>query len=100
MRCTSEKCIGFGKPEGHLDDQLYQECKDTKYDRDVQKKHRKRKKKEKKSFNLKKYLVAKKEKWDPNPWAVCHSKIDKEKEPEKFERCVQHVKNNQKGNKK
>jgi len=27
-----------------------------------------------------------------NPWAVCSDNIDKEKEPEKHERCVQHIK--------
>ena len=27
-----------------------------------------------------------------NPWAVCNSKIDQSKNPEKFERCVQDVK--------
>ena len=41
------------------------------------------KKKEKKS-----------EDWDPNPWAVCHAKLGPEK-TEKFERCVQHVKEKQ-----
>ncbi|MFA7219254.1 MAG: hypothetical protein WC119_01960 [Synergistaceae bacterium] len=27
-----------------------------------------------------------------NPWAVCHTKVDKDKDPEKYERCVQKVK--------
>jgi len=27
-----------------------------------------------------------------NPWAICHSKIDKDKNPEKFERCVMDIK--------
>lgn len=27
-----------------------------------------------------------------NPWAVCHTTIDKKADPEKYERCVQDVK--------
>ena len=27
-----------------------------------------------------------------NPWAICHTTVDKEKDPEKFERCVLKVK--------
>lgn len=38
----------------------------------------------------------KKKEWDPNPWAVCHTTVDKEKDPEKFERCVKKVKKQQK----
>ena len=38
----------------------------------------------------------KKKKWNPNPWAVCHTTVDKDKDPEKYERCVMHVKENQK----
>ena len=37
-----------------------------------------------------------KKKWNPNPWAVCNTTVDKEKDPEKFERCVQDVKKKQK----
>jgi len=37
----------------------------------------------------------KKKEWDPNPWAVCHTTVDKDKDPEKFERCVKKVKKNQ-----
>ena len=37
----------------------------------------------------------KKKDWDPNPWAVCHTTVDKDKDPEKFERCVQDVKKKQ-----
>ncbi len=40
----------FGKPKGHLDTQLFPECKGTKYDRDVVKNQRKKTKKA--SFNL------------------------------------------------
>lgn len=39
----------------------------------------------------------KKKKWNPNPWAVCHTTVDKDKNPEKFERCVQDVKKKQAG---
>lgn len=35
----------YGKPKGHLDTQLFPECKGTKKDRDVVKKYRRRKKK-------------------------------------------------------
>ena len=46
------------------------------------------------------YIKLSKE-WDPNPWAICHSKLDKDKNPEKFERCVMKVKSKQgKGKKK
>ena len=38
----------------------------------------------------------KKKEWDPNPWAVCHTTINKDEEPEKFERCVKKVKKEQK----
>lgn len=27
-----------------------------------------------------------------NPWAVCHTTVDKDEDPEKYERCVHHVK--------
>ena len=37
----------------------------------------------------------KKKKYDPNPWAVCNTTVDKDKEPEKFERCVKEVKKKQ-----
>jgi len=33
--------------------------------------------------------------WDTNPWAVCHTTVDKDKDPEKYERCVQQVKEKQ-----
>jgi hypothetical protein len=55
---------------------------------------------EKQAFNLRKPIEAKKgkkksEDWDPNPWAVCHTTVDKDEDPEKFERCVQDVKGKQ-----
>lgn len=34
-----------------------------------------------------------------NPWAVCHTTVDKDSDPDKYERCVQHVKD-QSGSKK
>lgn len=52
-----------------------------------------------KIIQSKKYIEAKKKgkkkDWGPNPWAVCHTTVDKDKEPEKFERCVQDVKKKQ-----
>jgi hypothetical protein len=48
-----------------------------------------------KTSNFKKDFK-KKKKWNPNPWAVCFSKIDKKKNPEKAERCIMHVKEKQK----
>jgi hypothetical protein len=40
-------------------------------------------------------LSKKKKKWDPNPWAVCHTTVDKDEDPEKYERCVMDVKTKQ-----
>ena len=40
-------------------------------------------------------LAKKKKDWDPNPWAVCHTTVDSDEEPEKFERCVKKVKKKQ-----
>ena len=37
-------------------------------------------------------------KWNPNPWAVCHTTVDKDKNPEKYERCVMDVKGKQASN--
>jgi hypothetical protein len=39
--------------------------------------------------------AAKKKKWDPNPWSVCHTTVDKDKNPDKYERCVHDVKGKQ-----
>jgi hypothetical protein len=30
-----------------------------------------------------------------NPWAVCHTTVDKDKDPKKFEKCVMDVKKKQ-----
>ncbi|MFW6009453.1 MAG: hypothetical protein ACOCP8_09345 [archaeon] len=35
------------------------------------------------------------EQWDVNPWAVCHTTVDKDKDPKKYERCVKKVKKQQ-----
>lgn len=40
--------------------------------------------------------LAKKKDWDPNPWAICHTSVDKDKDPAKYEKCVHDVKGNQK----
>ena len=47
-------------------------------------------------ISKKKKKKNKKKNWDPNPWAVCHTTVDKDKDPEKYERCVQKVKKQQK----
>ena len=39
--------------------------------------------------------LSKKKEWDPNPWAVCHTTVDKDENPEKYERCVKKVKKKQ-----
>ena len=38
--------------------------------------------------------------WGTNPWAVCHTTVDKDKEPEKYERCVQKVKKQEAGSRR
>ncbi len=48
-----------------------------------------------KEIQTKSYKMAKKKEYDPNPWAVCHTTVDKEKDPEKYERCVKDVKKEQ-----
>lgn len=42
------------------------------------------------SFNK----LSKKKEWDPNPWAVCTDSVGREDE-DKYERCVQKVKQKQ-----
>ena len=44
----------------------------------------------------KKKKKKKSKEYDPNPWAVCHTTVDKKKEPAKYERCVMDVKKKQK----
>jgi len=42
----------------------------------------------------KKKSKKKKKEWDPNPWAVCTKSVGRE-DKEKYERCIQHVKEQQ-----
>lgn len=42
-----------------------------------------------KKIQTKKVIEAKKK---TNPWAVCHTTVDKDKNPDKYERCVKDVK--------
>ena len=59
---ASNNCGGFKPPKGHLDTQLYPECKGTETDRDIVKKtreKRQKKKKKKTAFNLKEHIKAK-----------------------------------------
>ncbi len=50
-------------------------------------------------FNLNDHKIAeekgvtyKGKEYEYNPWAVCHTTVDKDKDPAKYERCVRHVK--------
>jgi len=45
-----------------------------------------------KTANYSKIAKDKAEDFDVNPWAVCHTTVDKEKDPEKYEKCVLKVK--------
>ena len=38
--------------------------------------------------------------WDTNPWAVCHTTVDKDQDPKKYERCVKKVKKQQAGSRR
>ena len=42
--------------------------------------------------NYLKIAKDKAEDFDVNPWAVCHTTVDKDEDPEKYERCVKKVK--------
>jgi len=44
----------------------------------------------------KKGVTYKGEHYDANPWAVCHTNVDKKEDPEKYERCVKQVKSKSK----
>lgn len=161
--CKSKKEKGIGYTwmpkdkdhSGHMDTQMYPECEGTKYDRNIQKKHKKHKKTAQSemqehyctkcgaltdpmsdaqwesngetcegcggrsiktptapslpgeemptlSFSVNDLTVEakkkSKKKYDPNPWAVCNTTVDKDKDPEKFERCVMDVKKKQASN--
>ena len=43
----------------------------------------------------KKKKGGKKKEWDPNPWAICNTSVGTKK-TKKRERCIQHVKDQQK----
>ena len=45
-----------------------------------------------KIIKTKKYAKRTGEDYDPNPWAVCHTTVDKDSDPDKYERCVKEVK--------
>jgi len=88
------------KPSGKLDTQIFLEKEDPQH---TAKNKRKKKKKKEKSTKPKCTLCeAKKkgkkpsteeaEKFEYNPWAICHTTVDKDADPEKFERCVKKVK--------
>lgn len=111
---ASNDCGGFQPPKGHLDTQLFPECKGCETDRDVVKKtveRRKKNKKKKKKASVeespcgsgcktcsitegKKEKKKKEEEYEYNPWAVCTKSVGRE-DKEKYERCVQKVKKQQ-----
>jgi len=41
------------------------------------------------------HTAKKKKEYKYNPWAVCNTTVDKDKDPEKYERCVKKVKDQQ-----
>jgi hypothetical protein len=45
-----------------------------------------------KTSSYQKIAKDKAEDFNVNPWAVCHTTVDKDEDPEKYERCVQKVK--------
>ena len=45
-----------------------------------------------KTANYFKITKDKAEDFEVNPWAVCHVTVDKDEDPEKYERCVKKVK--------
>ena len=52
-----------------------------------------------KTANYSKIAKDKAEDFDVNPWAVCEVSVDKDEDPEKYERCVQKVKKKHRKNK-
>ena len=103
IKLSSNDCGGFKSPKGHLDTQMFPECKGYETDRDIVKKTVEKRKKNKSKNKSKKKACSceiveakgKKKDWDPNPWAVCNTTVEKDKDPEKFERCVKKVKKQQ-----
>jgi len=59
-------------------------------------KNKKNNKNKKKNKNKRYKTTYKGESYSTNPWAVCHSRVDKKKNPDKFERCVKDVKSKSK----
>jgi hypothetical protein len=49
----------------------------------------------KSGFNFREAKKKGKKKGSPNPWAVCHTTVDKDEDPDKYERCVMDVKEKQ-----
>ena len=45
-----------------------------------------------KTANYEKLARDKAEDFEVNPWAVCHTTVDKDQDPSKYERCVKKVK--------
>lgn len=88
MKTSKNDCGGFRPPKGHLDTQMYPECEGTETDRNIVKKHKKKKKASDDDI----VVESKKKKKKYNPWAVCHTTVDKDEDPEKYERCVQDIK--------
>ena len=79
-------------PSGKLDTQIFLEKEDPQH---TAKKKRKKKKKKEASCSIctaKKKSTEEAEDFEYNPWAVCHTTVDKDEEPAKYERCVKKVK--------
>lgn len=75
-----------------LDSQIFLEKEDP---QQALRKKRKKKKANEKKCNIceaKKKSTEEAEDFEYNPWAVCHTTVDKDKNPEKYERCVKEVK--------
>lgn len=49
-----------------------------------------------KTSSYQKMAKDKAEDFEVNPWAVCHTTVDKDEDPEKYERCVKKVKKKEK----
>ena len=93
-----KKDLAFSdEPKWTPKDSDEQKKKQEKIDSDYEARQRKLMIKDVKGSNETPIVEAKKKKeWNPNPWAVCHTTTDKDKDPEKYERCVMDVKKKQK----
>jgi hypothetical protein len=76
-------------PSGKLDSQIFLEKEDPSH---AARKKRKKKKKTSEDAGSCSVCTAKKKNKEDNPWAICHTTVDKDKDPEKYERCVKKVK--------